>query len=349
MRNRMHMWTLAIGFLALSSAIAATPANKNIVYKITKSISLGAPDRFDYLTYDDTSNRVYVSHGEDVTVVDGTTGVIIGNVTGMPGGTHGIAISHATHQGFTDDGKAGEVAVFDPDTLKVTKRIKAEPDADGIVLDGTSGHIFVMDGDSAKITVIDPKTDHVVATINGGGGLEAGVSGENGKLYVDGAEKNEMIRIDTATNVVDAHWPMPGCVRPRGIAFDAAHHRIFASCGNKVMVVLDSDNGKVLATLSLNQVSDGAGFDPGLRYAFSSNIEGSISVIAEKSPNDFVALAPIPTQFGARTMALKAKTHRIYVVTADFTINQSAAPTDYRHHFKITPGTVRLLFLDPAE
>ncbi len=332
---------------ALAMPLGAAQASG--AYKITKTVPLGAPDRWDYLTFDSASNRVYVAHGDRVTVVDAASGAIIGNILGMPGGTHGIAISHATHQGFTDDGKAGEVAVFDPATLKVTKRIKAEPDADGIVLDGTTGHIFVMDGDSAKITVIDPKTDTVIATIDGGGGLEAGVSGENGKLYVDGAEKGEIVRVDIATNTVDAHWPMPGCTTPRGIAYDAANHRLFASCASKVMAVMDADSGKELATLPIDQGSDGAGFDPGLGLAFSSNFTGTLSAVSEKSPSNFAALPSIPTQFGARTMTLDPKTHRIYTVAADITVDENAAPTDYRHRFHTTPGTTRLLFLDPVK
>lgn len=123
-------------------------------------------------------------------------------------------------------------------TLKPLKQIKAEPDADGIVFDPPSGHIFVIDGDSGKLTVIDPKTDTVVATIDGGGALEFGDSGNDGKLYVDGVEKNEIVRVDTASNTVDAHWPMPTCVKPHGLAIDREHHRLFASCSNQVMVVI---------------------------------------------------------------------------------------------------------------
>ncbi|HSM95266.1 MAG TPA: YncE family protein [Rhizomicrobium sp.] len=341
MRNALLACAAIVAAMQIGAADAAS-------YKITRTVPLGAPDHWDYLTFDGPSNRVYVSHGDRVTVVDATSGAILGNIAGMPGGTHGIAISHATHQGFTDDGKAGEVAVFDPATLQVTRRIKAEPDADGIVLDEPSGHIFVMDGDSGKITVIDPKTDSVIATIDGGGALEAGVSGGNGKLYVDGAEKGEIVRVDTATNAVDAHWPMPGCTTPRGIAFDAASHRIFASCASKVMAVMDADSGKMLAALPIDQGSDGAGFDPALGLMFSSNFAGTLSVVAEKSPANFTTLPPVPTQLGARTMTLDPKTHRIFTVAADITIDGTAAPTDYRHRFHTTPGTARLLFLDPV-
>jgi YVTN family beta-propeller protein len=259
---------------------------------------------------------------------------------------HGIAISHATGKGYTDDGKAGMVAVFDLQTLKVVKQIKAESDADGIVFDPPSGHIFVIDGDSGKLTVIDPKTDTVVATIDGGGGLEFGDSGNNGKFYVDGTEKNEIVRVDTAANVVDAHWAMPACVKPHGLAIDRMHHRLFASCSNKVMVVMNADNGAVIAILPIGEGTDFASFDPERGLAFSSNRDGTLSVVAEKSADDFVSLAAIPTQLGARTMAIDPASGRIYLVTADMTVNESAG--DVRHRYSIKPGSVRLLFLDRA-
>ena len=198
-------------------------------------------------------------------------GAVIGAVVGMPGGTHGIAISHATGEGYTDDGNAGEVVAFDLQTLKVVKRIKAESDADGIVFDSSSGHVFVIDGDSGKITVIDPRTDAVLATVDGGGGLEFGVAGENGKFYVDGAEKHEVVRIDTASNVADAHWPMSTCVKPHGLAIDRVHHRLFASCSNEVMVVMNADSGAVIATLPIGEGTDFASFDAVRNLAFSSN------------------------------------------------------------------------------
>ena len=203
-------------------------------YHISKVVPLGPPDRWDYVVFDPDSHRVYVAHGDRVTVVDGDNGAIVGTVEGMPGGTHGIAISHATGKGYTDDGKAGVVVEFDLRTLKVSNASKPRPTRTASCLTRPSGHIFVIDGDSGKLTVIDPKTDTVVATVDGGGGLEFGDTGNNGKFYVDGAEKNEIVRVDTATNMADAHWPMPTCVRPHGLAIDREHHRLFASCSNKV-------------------------------------------------------------------------------------------------------------------
>jgi YVTN family beta-propeller protein len=212
----------------------------------------------------------------------------------------------------------------------------------------SSGHVFVIDGDSGKLTVIDPKTDSVVATIDGGGGLEFGVSGGNGKIYVNGADKGEIVRIDTAANKVDAHWPLPGCTRPHGLAIDRMSHRLFSSCANKVLVVADADKGSIVATLPIGEGTDGAEFDSKRNVAFSSNRDGTLSIIAEKSPASFVPQPAVKTQFGARTMALDPESGRIYLVTADFTPNPKAAASDPRHRFIVTPGTARLLFLDPV-
>lgn len=341
---KLGVLTLVAGFSFLLPSAQAAPVSP--VYKITKTILLGAPDRWDYLTFDSPSHRVYVAHGDRVSVVDGRSGKIIGNIESMPGGTHGIAISHATGRGFTDDGRAGEAVVFDVKTLKVLKRIKAEEDADGIVFDPSSGHVFVIDGDSGKLTVIDPRTERAIATIDAGGGLEFGVSGDNGKLYVNGAEKHEIVRINTATNTVDAHWPMPGCVRPHGLAIDVVHHRLFSSCSNKVMKIMNADNGTIVATEPIGEGTDFAVFDPKSERAYSSNRDGTISVILEKSPDKYVSLPAIPTEYGARTMAIDPQSGRIYVVTADIKVNWAAAPTDYRHRYSVKQGSVRLLFLD---
>lgn len=332
-------------------ALAVMPAAANAQppsYTISKTIALGAPDRWDYLTYDAPSGRLYISHGDRVTVVDGKSGAILGQVGSLPGGTHGIAIVQASGRGYTDDGKAGIIASFDLKTFQIIHRIKAEEDADGALFDPVSRHVFVIEGDSAKVTAIDPKSDSVVATIDGGGGLEFGVEGGNGKIYVDGADKGEIVRIDTATNKADAHWPMPGCQTPHGLAMDQATHRLFSTCANKVLTVVNSDTGAVVATLPIGAGTDAAAFDPKRNLAFSSNRDGTLSIIAEKSPDSFVALPPVNTQFGARTMALDPESGRIYLVTADFTQNPNAAASDPRHKYVITPGSARLLFLDPA-
>ena len=340
---------VAVTLLPPTTSVATALQAEQPNYHISMVVPLGVPDRWDYVMYDPDSLRVYVAHGDRITVVNGDNGAVIGAVAGMPGGAHGVAISHATGKGYTDDGKAGEVVEFDLQTLKIVKRIKAESDADGIVFDPPSGHVFVIDGDSGKLTVIDPQTDAVVATIDGGGGLEFGDSGANGKFYVDGAEKNEIVRVDTATNKVDAHWAMPSCVKPHGLAIDREHHRLFASCSNKVMVVMNADNGAVIATVPIGDGTDFASFDPQRGLAYSSNRDGTLSVVSEISPDKFEPLPAIKTQVGARTMAIDPKSGRIYLVTADMTVDEAAAPSDYRHRYHVKPGSVRLLFLDRTQ
>lgn len=328
--------------LAATGGFAAAPPE----YRITRTVALGAPDRWDYVVFDPVLSRVYVAHADTVIVVDAGDGHLIANIAGLSGVTHGVASVHALDKGYTDDSESGSVFSFDLKTLKVIHRIKAEPDADGIVYDPPSGHVLVIDGDSGKVTVIEPKTDAAVATIDGGGGLEFGVSGGNSKFYVDGAEKHEIVRMDTTTNAADAHWPMPDCVKPHGLAIDRANMILFASCANKIMTVMDAKSGAVLANLPIGEGSDFAEFDEGRKLAFSSNRDGTLSIIAEKSPKEFAVLPSVPTAFGARTMAFDAKSGRIFLVTAGITVNAAAAPSDVRRRYSVTPGSAKLLFLD---
>lgn len=332
--------------LTAAFALAATAHAQDVpAYTVVKTVTLGAPDRWDYVVFDPASDRVYIAHGGEVTAVDGRSGAIVAHVTGLDGGTHGIAF--AAGKVYSDDGKAGVAVSFDPKTFKIVHRIKAEDDADGIIFDRKSGDIFVIDGDSGKLTRIDPRTDKPIATIDGGGGLEFGVSGENGKLYVDGAEKNEIVRVDVKTDKADAHWPLNGCVRPHGLAIDLKTKRLFASCSNKVMAVMNAETGTVLADMPIGEGTDFAMFDAKARLAFSSNRDGTLSLVEEKSPDEFAALTPVKTEFGARTMGLDPRSGRIYLVTADSDENPQAS--DPRHRYTVKPGSVKLLFLDPAK
>jgi YVTN family beta-propeller protein len=318
-------------------------------YRIAQSIPLGAPDRWDYVVYDGSSNRVFVSHGDRITVVDGASGSVVGQITGFPGGSHGIAIAATAGRGYTDDGKAGTAASFDLTKLQVEKRLKADDDADALVFDPISAHVFVVDGDPGLLTVIDPKTDAVVSTIKAGGKLEYAVAGNNGKLYVNGAEKQEMVRIDTKTNLVDAHWPMPGCVSPHGLAIDTASHRLFSSCANGVMVVVNTDNGAVITSLAIGQGTDAAAFDPLRKRAFSSNgKDGTLSVIQEKDANTFEVIDTVKTAVSGRTMDIDPKSGRIFIAAADLDTSVAASSLAPGARRPIIPGSLKLLVVEPV-
>ena len=359
----MKASTALLSALSLASAALATaPALADGVpaYQVAKTVTIGAPDRWDYVVYDPPSHRVYVSHGDRVTVVDGQTGEIVGNVEGFPGGTHGIAISHANGRGYTDDGGAGEAGAFDLKTLKVGKRIKTAEDADGMAADPVTGHVFTVNGDTGAVTAIDPKTDTAVATINGGGKLEYAVASGDGKLYVNGAEKKEIVRIDTRTNTVDAHWPIPNCTSPHGLAADKAGHRLFSTCVNGLMVVVNTDTGATVASLPIGAGTDAAAFDPRRKLAFSSNgRDGTLSVIQQKDPNTYVALEPVKTVVTARTMDIDPQTGRIFLVAADIDQKaaaelaaQASAPGSAPPRRRGPPfvaGSTKLIFLDPVK
>lgn len=326
----------------------ALAAQASPLYRLTRSVELGAPDRWDYVVFD--HGRVYVAHGDRVTVVDGRDGHILGNVEGLAGGAHGVGISNTTGQGFTDDGEAGIAAAFDLKTLKLTKRIAAKADADGIAYDPASGHIFVVDGDTAVLTVIDPKTDQAIANIATGGGMEYAVAGGDGKLYANGAENREILRIDTATNKIDARWPLPGCDSPHGLAIDSRHHRLFSTCVNQVMKIVNTDSGKLVATMPIGQGSDGAAFDPVRKLVFSSNADGSLSVVRESDPDHFSALEAVETGVTGKNMGIDPVSGRLYVVGA--VVDPNAPPPPMRNgrpgRRQTLPGTVKLLFFDPA-
>ncbi len=332
---------LAGALAAVAPPWAAAPAAN---YGVVKTVPLGAPNRWDYVVFDPASHRVYVAHGDRVTVVDGRTGAILGTVEGMAGGTHGIAVSTATGEGFTDDGHNGLAVAFDLKTLAVKAKVPVEKDADAIAFDRSSGHMFVVEGDSKKVTAVDPRTNKVVATIDGGEGLEYAVADGHGALFVAGEEKRDVVRIDTRTNTVTAHWPIADCASPHGAAIDAATHRLFISCVNERLVVVDTDTGEEVAGVPIGRGTDAAAFDPKRKLVFSSNgLDGTLSVIREDAPNTYVPVATVKTAASGRTMAVDPESGRIYIAAAD----TDPSPTPGGRPIP-RPGTLKLLFLDPV-
>lgn len=360
MKHPFMTWTavaaLAVAGTASVWAQGDQAAATAPMYHLAGTTHLGAPDRWDYVVFDGPSQRLYVSHGDRIAVVDGRSGKLIGQVTGMPGGTHGLAISHAADLGYTDDGRAGEAVAFSLKTLKVVKHLKADDDADAVTIDPTSGHVFVVDGDPGELSVIDPGSDSVVATVHAGSKLEYAVAGDNGKIYVNGVEKKVIYRIDTTSNQVDATWPIPQCESPHGLAIDTTTHRLFSSCENAVMTVINADTGVVVTTVPIGHGSDAAAFDPAHRLAFSSNgTDGTISVIREVGPDNFVSAGTVKTQVSARTMSVDPQTGRLYVIGARTTpaamkaFRAALAAGKRPGRAPFTPGSLELMMFDLAQ
>ena len=344
MTKRPRLGFAALLAVAMAASFGASAsAQAPAAYHLVKTVPLGLPDRWDYVVYDGPSDRVYVSHADRVAVIGGQSGQLIGTVVGAVGGSHGIAISASTGEGFTDDGKSAVALAFNLKTFEVTHRIPTQDDADGIIFDKASGHVFVLDGDSGKVTVIDPVTDKAIATIDGGGGLEFAASDEQGHLYVNGAEKREILSIDTHTNAVDGRWPVPDCAKPHGAAMDVETHRFFTSCVNAKLMVLNTQTGALVATLPIGRGSDTVAFDPVRKLIFSSDgIDGVVSIIKETGPDSYVVLPPLKTTVSGRTMALDPKSGRLFVAASE--VEAITAP-GARPRPK--PGTLRLLMFDP--
>ncbi|HEX3422188.1 MAG TPA: YncE family protein [Sphingomicrobium sp.] len=323
---------------AFTAAAASTPT-----YTLTKSVPLGSPDRWDYVTYDGGTNRIFVAHGDRLAVIDAGTGNLVGEVEGIAGGTHGSVVSLPTGQGFTDDGRNGKAVAFDLRTLKITHEITADADADAIALDPVTGHVFIIEGDPAAVTVIDPKTDSPVATIKAGEKLEYAVGDGHGSIFVSGEGGKDVLKIDARTNSVVNRWPTPNCTSPHGIAVDPREHRIFMGCVNKLMMVVDTVTGRVVAELPIGQGNDAVAFDPVRRRVFSSNgRDGTITAYQQVSADHYVALPLIQTEVSARTMSVDPKTGRLFVAGA----NTDPSPTPNGRP-QVRPGTLRLMIFAP--
>jgi YVTN family beta-propeller protein len=321
------------------AADAASP------YRISKSISLGAPERWDYLTFEPASNRVFVAHGDKIDVIDVSSEKIVGQVP--VDGANGAAIVPAIGKGYAGSRAGKSVLVFDLNSFKVIKTLPAAEDTDGIVYDPASKHVFLMQGDPHSMTVIDTATDSVLATIHLGGQPEFAAVDGAGKLFVNIEDKSEIQRVDTKTGKVDATWPIPACDRPHGLAIDAKSHRLFSSCVNSKLLVVNATTGAVVSTLPIGKRTDAAAYDSRTKRVFSSNGAGTLSVIQQVSADQYQPLAEVPTQLGARTMALDAKTGRIFLVTGEYAEVDPNA-TDPRKRFAVKPGSTRMLLLDPV-
>jgi DNA-binding beta-propeller fold protein YncE len=223
-----------------------------------------------------------------------------------------------------------------------------------VTIDPMSGHVFVVDGDPGLLTVIDPKEGRVVATVHVGSRLEYAVAGGNGKVYVNGVENREIFRVDTTRNRVDAAWSVRQCEAPHGLAIDTSTHRLFSSCENGTLVVVNADTGATVASLTIGRGTDGAAFDPTRKLIFSSNgMDGTVSVIREVDANTFISAGMIKTALSARTMSVDPVSGRLFLAAADTSAKAMAAFRAAREAGRHGPspfvrGTLKLLFFDPG-
>jgi DNA-binding beta-propeller fold protein YncE len=344
MRKQLFCGMLLVLSVALSVVLSSS-AKGPVEYQLKQKFTLGGDGSWDYLSYDPQNKRLFISRSTRVQVVDPEKGTVIAEIANTPG-VHGIALALDLGKGFTSNGQENSVTVFDLKTLKETGRIKLEgaqgPDA--ILYDPGSKRVFTFNGRTRNASVIDATNDTVAATIALDGRPEFGATDGNGMVYVNIEDKSEMQSIDAKNAKVTATWPLTGCEEPSGLAIDQKHHRLFSGCHNKVMAIVNADSGKVITTVPIGQGVDANGFDPGTELAFSSNGDGTLTVVHEDSPEKFTVAQNAETQRGARTMAVNPSNHEVYLVTAEIE-EQPPAEGQTRPRRTMKPGSFTLLVM----
>ena len=337
---RKHSMLLAIASLAAISVVGSSSraaAAGSSGYHVIKTIPVPGDDGWDYVAVDSTARRVYISHGTHVVVMNADTYAIEGDIPDTPG-VHGIAIAPDLGRGFISSGRANTATIFDLKTLKTIGTAKTDANPDAIVYDSVSKRVFTFNGRGKNATVINATDGSVVGTIALGGKPEFAAADGKGKMFVNNEDTSELMEIDTQKLTVTHRWPLAPCKSPSGLAMDLKNRRLFAGCDDKVMVVVNADTGKVIANLTIGDGVDANAFDPAADYAFSSNGDGTLTVIHEDSPDKFTVIDNVPTKKSARTMGLDLKTHNIFLPAADF---DPPAPGERRG--KMKPGSFVIL------
>jgi DNA-binding beta-propeller fold protein YncE len=267
---------------------------------------------------------------------------VVGKIADTPG-VHGIAIASDLGRGFVSDGRTNKVTIFDLKTLHTTGEAATGKNPDAIIYDPASKRVFTFNGGSANATAIDAAKGTVAGTIDLGGRPEFATADGEGHVYVNLEDKSAVVAIDSRNLTAGEKWPLAPCEEPSGMALDAKHHRLFIGCSNKMMAVVNAENGKVLATPATGDGVDANGFDPGTGLAFSSNGEGTLTVVHEDSPDKFSVVENVKTVRGARTMALDLKTHNVLLPCAEY--GPAPAPTADRPRPRpaVLPGTFAIL------
>ncbi|MCC8425640.1 YncE family protein [Mucilaginibacter sp. UR6-11] len=306
-------------FLLTTAALLMGGLTFAQTYVLDKTIALTGDSGYDYLSIDQVNNRLYVSHGTMVNVVDLGTEKQIGTIENLKG-IHGIAIDNKANLGFISDGRADEAVAFDLKTLKKVGSVALDAKGpDAIIYDPYSDRIYTFNGESNNSSVINPNTLRQVGTVDLGGAPEFAVSDGKGKIYNNLEDKNSMNVIDTKTLKAIKNYPLAPKGAPTGIALDQKNKRTFSVArGNNIMSVLDIHTGKIMATLPIGGGVDAVAYDPETRLIFCSNGDGTTTIIRQETADKYSVIQTLTTQNRAKTLALDTKTHKIYLSVSSF-------------------------------
>ncbi|HZV67636.1 MAG TPA: hypothetical protein VFG03_22350 [Telluria sp.] len=339
---------LALAGATLGLGHGAHAADIGASYQVVAQYPLTGTEGWDYMALDAKRNRLFISRGRHVQVLDTKSGKLVGEIADTDG-VHGIAFAQDLKLGFTSNGKANTVTVFKLDTLATVDTIKVSGvKPDFIFYEPAHKRIYTANGGSANLSVIDAASRKVVATIDLGGSPEAIVSDKQGRnVFVNLEDKNELVKVDTQAGKVVARWPMASCNAPTGLAYDQKNERLFAVCHSASMMVVDAKSGKVVAEVANGALSDAAGFDAKEGLVYSSNGEGSLTVVHQDTPDSYTVASKVETLKGAKTMALDPRTHRVYTVSAKFGPVPAASADNPHPRAPVLDDTVVVLVAAP--
>ena len=343
MKTKGISWKLlgaiSFGLLTTISVRSADTAASG-PYHFLKEIPVGGEGGWDYLSIDEGARRLYVSHATKVMVIDIDKGEVAGEIADTPG-VHGIALAPELNRAFVSNGREAKASVVDTKTLKTVMKVATGENPDAILFEPGQKEVYTFNGRSRNATVFEAESGKVVATIALSGKPEfAQADPKVNRVYCNIENKSEVAAIDTKTHQVVNTWPIAPGEEASGMAFDAANHRLFLGCGNKKMVMMDSTNGKVVATVTIGDGVDANAFDPGTQFAFSSNGDGTVTIAHEDSPDKLTVVQNLATEKGARTMTLDPKTHNIYLASAKYEPLPEGAG---RQRPKMIPGSFKIL------
>ncbi len=311
-------------------------------YHVVKKIAVGGEGWWDYLSCDIPAHQLFVSHGTSVVVINTDSDKVVGIIPKTEG-VHGIAVAHELGRCFISNGRASTVSIVDLKTLKLIDTVAVGKNPDAILYDPYSKRVFVFTGRSNDASILDAKSGKVVSTLPLEGKPEFSVSDGNGRVYVNIEDKSEIVAIDSKEMKILSRWPIAPGEGPSGLAIDILHRRLFSVCGNKLMVVVNAENGKVVTTLPIGERVDGCAFDQARGLAFASNGEGTLTVVQEETPEKFSVLETVKTQIGGRTITVDSRTHTVYIPTAEFGPAPAPTPERPRPRPSILPNSFCIL------
>jgi DNA-binding beta-propeller fold protein YncE len=308
-------------------------------YHLIKEIPIGGEGGWDYCSVDSAGQRLYVSHGTEVVVIDLARDQVVGVITNTPG-VHGLAPAPELGRGFVSCGRENKAAIVDLKTLQILSKVDTGQNPDGMLYEPGQQEAYMFNGRGQSATVIDAKAGKEVATIPLGGKPEfAQADPKAGRVFNNIEDKNEVAVIDTKTHTVVTNWPIAPNEEASGMAIDLKNHRLFLGCGgSKTMVMMDSTSGKVITSVPIGQGVDANAFDPGTGFAFASCGDGTTTIAHEDTPDKLTVVQTLETQKGSRTMTIDPKTHKIYLAAAKF-----EAPAEGQRRGKMVPGSFRIL------